>query len=75
MPAAYGAHPFSSDGYYVPDVEHLESFIAAGVEWLKTGSRGRLDAYLDRYVYEPKDHAGYLEQVGIRTLLGLGEVG
>jgi len=72
--APFGCHPFSSDGYYVPDIDHLEDFIAATSQWLKTGSRTRLDEYLNTYVYEAKDHIDYLERIGMRALLGLAEV-
>lgn len=71
--AQFGAHPFSADGYYVPDAQHLKHYLAAANEWLKTGSRSRLDDYFDTYVHEPKDHPDYLEAIGIRRLLSLHE--
>jgi glutaconate CoA-transferase subunit A len=71
--AQFGAHPFSADGFYRPDEEHLRSYIAAATDWLRTGSRQQLDDYLGRWVLEPADHAEYLERVGIRTLLSLHE--
>lgn len=71
--APFGAHPFSSDGYYRVDEAHLRLYIDAADEWLKTGSRQRLDDYLGRYVYEPTDHIDYLERVGLRQLLSLSE--
>jgi glutaconate CoA-transferase, subunit A len=69
----FGSHPFSTDGFYRPDVEHINEYLAAATEWLKTGSRDQLDAYFTRYIFEPKDHADYLERVGIRRLLSLHE--
>jgi len=69
----YGAHPFASHGYYPADEAHIREYVAAATDWLKSGSRARLDEYLDRYVREPADHAGYLERVGLRQVLALSE--
>lgn len=71
--AQFGAHPYSADGYYVPDAEHISSYVAAANDWLKTGNRSRIDQYLEEFVVGPKDHAEYLERVGIRKLLSLDE--
>lgn len=71
--APFGAHPFSSEGYYPPDVDRIREYVAAADDWLRTGSRGRIDEYLGRYLLEPADHAEYLERVGIRRLLSLSE--
>ena len=70
---SFGAHPFSTDGYYRPDEIHLRAYIAAATDLQKTGSRTQLDDYLGTYVFEPKDHADYLERIGIRRLLALRE--
>jgi glutaconate CoA-transferase subunit A len=69
----YGAHPFASHGYYPADREHIASYVAAATEWLKTGSRARLDDYLDRHLREPRDHVEHLERVGLRQVLSLSE--
>jgi glutaconate CoA-transferase subunit A len=69
----YGAHPFGSPGFHAPDADHISEYVAAAAEWLKSGSRARLDEYLDRYVHGPEDHVGYLEQVGVRRLVDLPE--
>ena len=69
----YGSHPFACDGHYPPDAAHIETYLEAAGEWLKSGSRDRLDAYLDRYCREPADHVAYLEQVGVRQVLELSE--
>jgi glutaconate CoA-transferase, subunit A len=71
--AHFGAHPFSADGYYVPDTEHIARYVSASSAWLKSGDRGPLERYLEEFVFEPKDHAAYLERVGIRRLLSLDE--
>jgi glutaconate CoA-transferase, subunit A len=69
----YGAHPFASHGYYPADEAHIRDYVAAATDWLKTGSRSRLDEYLDRYLREPADHVEYLDRVGFRQVLGLSE--
>jgi glutaconate CoA-transferase subunit A len=69
----YGAHPFASHGYYPADRDHIAEYVAAATDWLKTGSRSRLDEYLDRYLREPVDHLEYLERVGPRQVLSLSE--
>lgn len=69
----YGAHPFGSDGFYRPDNVLVSEYAAAAGDWLKTGSREQLDAFFARYVHGPADHAAYLEEVGMRRLLSLGE--
>lgn len=69
----YGAHPFASHGYYPADRDHIAEYVAAATDWLKTGSRSRLDEYLDRYLREPVDHVEYLERVGPRRVLSLSE--
>jgi len=71
--AQFGAHPFSAEGFYRPDEAHIRSYIAAADEWLRTGSRTRLDSYLERYVFGPADHIDYLETIGTRSLFGLYE--
>jgi glutaconate CoA-transferase subunit A len=69
----YGAHPFASHGYYPADEAHIREYAAAATDWLKTGSRSRLDDYLERYVRGPADHVEYLERVGVRQVLALSE--
>jgi glutaconate CoA-transferase subunit A len=71
--AQFGSHPYSADGYYVPDAEHINLYLSAANNWLKTGDRAQLDAYLEEFIIGPADHAGYLERVGIRKLLSLNE--
>jgi glutaconate CoA-transferase subunit A len=71
--APFGAHPFSSEGYYPPDIDHIRGYVAAADDWLRTGSREQLDEYLARYALEPADNADYLERVGMRRLISLSE--
>jgi glutaconate CoA-transferase subunit A len=71
--APFGAHPFASDGYYPPDEVHIAEYVAAAQQWLRRDDRGPLDAYLNHYVYEPKEHSDYLERIGLHQLLSLSE--
>ena len=71
--APYGAHPFGSEGYYPPDLEHLREYLEAANEHLRNNSRAKLDAYIARYFLEPSDDIDYLERIGLRQLLELSE--
>ncbi len=71
--APYGAHPFGSEGYYPPDLDHLQEYLATANQLLREGSRTALDSYLGRYFAEPGDNVAYLERVGLRRLLALSE--
>lgn len=70
--APYGAHPFSSPGFYLVDEEHLSGYVSAAKAAVK-GDRGPFEQYLERYVTGPADHLEYLERVGIRRLVELEE--
>lgn len=61
----YGAHPGESHGCYQADEEHLREYQKAARD------DATFKEYLDRYVYQPKDHAEYLEKIGIAKLLKL----
>lgn len=71
--AAFGAHPFASPGHYTEDREHIRQYVRAATAWAKEGSRAALEEYLDSFVRGPRDHIEYLERVGLRRLLALGE--
>jgi glutaconate CoA-transferase subunit A len=71
--APYGAHPFSSPGFYLEDRAHIGELVEAGRAFARRGDRGPFERYLDRYVRGPADHVAYLEAVGLRRLLSLGE--
>src|SRR5215831_11800524 len=73
MRAPFGAHPFSSPGFYLEDRDHIALLVEAGRSWARGGDRRPLEAYLDRYVRAPVDHVAYLETVGLRRLLSLHE--
>lgn len=71
--APYGAHPYSSPGFYVEDCEHIREYAAAAQAYTRLGDRGPFQGYLERYVLEPATHADYLERIGIKRLLSLNE--
>jgi glutaconate CoA-transferase, subunit A len=71
--APFGAHPFSSPGFYLEDRAHITELVDAGRAFARGGDRGPFEAYLDRYVRRPETHVDYLEQVGLRRLLSLNE--
>ncbi len=71
--AQFGSHPYASPGHYTEDKAHIKEYVRATTAWSKDDDLGPLKAYLDRWVFEPKDHIEYLERVGLRTLLSLGE--
>jgi glutaconate CoA-transferase subunit A len=70
--APWGAHPFSSPGHYLVDEVHLSEYVKVAREAVR-GERGPFEAYLERYVTGPASHLDYLEQVGVRRLVGLEE--
>ena len=69
----YGAHPFSSPGFYLEDIEHLKEYVAAANAYAKDGDRGPFEGYLERYILGPGDHLDYLEKIGVKRLLSLYE--
>ncbi len=73
--APYGAHPFSSPGFYLEDRAHIAELVAAGRAWARDRDRQPFEAYLARYVHGAPTHLDYLEAIGLRRLLGLDEWG
>jgi glutaconate CoA-transferase, subunit A len=73
MRAPFGAHPFSSPGFYVEDREHIRDLVEAGRSSSRSGDRKAFEAYLERYIRRPESHIDYLEAVGLRRLLSLHE--
>lgn len=71
--APFGAHPFSSQGHYREDDQHIRLYVAAATRWAKNGDPEPLEEYLDAYVRGPRDHYEYLERIGPRQFLALGE--
>jgi glutaconate CoA-transferase subunit A len=53
----YGAHPTFSSNNYALDEDHLKLY-------LDLVRNGRAEEYLQKYVFEPKDHLDYLERIG-----------
>lgn len=70
--APYGAHPFSSRGFYVQDQDHLRLYLDAATRSV-AGDAGGLMGYLDRYCREPRTLGDYLEHIGIKRLIALHE--
>lgn len=69
----YGAHPFSSPGFYLEDMEHLKEYVAAANMYAKKGKRHAFEEYLERYIFEPDSHLDYLDKIGIKRLFSLYE--
>ena len=61
----FAAHPGEACGHYAFDDEHMREYQKAGNE------DSTFSAYLDKYVYEPKNHLEYLERIGMPKLLKL----
>lgn len=55
-----GGHPTRVRGGYDLDAAHLAAYVEAAAD------DERFREYLGRYVYGPKDHAGYLDVCGRR---------
>ena len=71
--APYGSHPFSSSSFYLEDQNHIREYLKAANIYAKDRDRTALDEYLERYFYEPKTHADYLERIGVKRLISLYE--
>jgi len=71
--APYGAHPFSSPGFYLEDRAHIAELVEAGRRFARSGDRQPIEAYLTRYVDTAPTHVDYLEAVGLRRLFSLDE--
>jgi glutaconate CoA-transferase subunit A len=71
--APFGAHPFSSPGFYTEDQAHIKEYVTAATIWAKSGDDSAIKAYIEHYVMEPADHVAYLERIGLRQVLSLNE--
>jgi len=69
----FGAHPFSSPGFYLLDKEHLREYVAAARAYTMDGDRRLFEQYLQKYIYGVSSHLEYLEAIGINRLLSLHE--
>jgi len=68
--AKYGSHPGEMCYCYWRDGEHLQSFLKDSADPAKT------NAYLDKWVYGVKNHADYVQLVGMDRLAKLeSEIG
>ena len=71
--APFGAHPYSSPGFYAEDQAHIAEYVKAATQWAKEGDFSGLKAYIDTYIMDPQDHVEYMETVGVRRLFSLDE--
>lgn len=71
--APFGSHPMASPGHYIHDEAAIREYLDAGNVLQKTGDRGSIEAYFDKWVRDPASHFEYLEAVGIERLAGLEE--
>jgi glutaconate CoA-transferase subunit A len=71
--APFGAHPYSSPGFYTEDQDHIREYVTAASQWAKSGDFSALKIYIDKYIHGPDDHIAYLEKVGTRQILSLNE--
>lgn len=62
----FGTHPGALPGVLEQDAVHLQGYMEAAK------SPEAFLAYLERYVFGVRDHAEYLERVGIRVPAGVG---
>lgn len=72
--APWGAHPFSCEGHYLADTDHLKTYVAAASDAID-GERSDWEAHLDRYVYSLADHDDYVDQLGTTRRKKLREYG
>lgn len=71
--APYGSHPFAGPGFYIEDGAHLREYLAAAQDYAKRGDRSAYDAYLKKYIFDPKTHLDYLDVVGLKRLMSIHE--
>jgi len=70
--APFGAHPFSSHGFYPEDDDFLTEYVTSA--YLAT--KGEITGWTQfkrKYIDAPEDHLDYLDAVGIRKLFSLNE--
>ena len=64
----WGAHPTQLLSQYKADDAHMDEYVEA------SASEATFAAYLDKYVFGPKDHDAYLEMMGVVRMSRLSEV-
>jgi glutaconate CoA-transferase subunit A len=67
--APYGSHPTPTLGRYGADEEHCAAYAKAAE------SADSFKAYLDRFVFGPKDYYDYLDLIGARRLAAIQDLG
>ncbi|MBD3203507.1 hypothetical protein GF327_04385 [Candidatus Woesearchaeota archaeon] len=58
--ARFGAHPGASNGYYMPDLPHYEEYVKAA-EDSRVNKTNKFEKYMEKYVYNLKNHKEYLD--------------
>ncbi len=71
--APFGAHPYSSPGFYAEDQAHIAEYVKAATQWAKEGDFSALKTYIDKFIMGPRDHIEYMETVGMRRMFSLDE--
>lgn len=72
--APWGSHPFSCEGHYLADTEHLDTYVDAATAAID-GNTECWSAYLEEFVHEPATHAQYVDRLGTAHLSRLREYG
>ncbi len=67
----YGSAPHECYGVYEPMIKHMEYYI----ELVNKEPVAGMKDYLDRFVYEPKSWAGFLDLIGIEDVLRAARAG
>ncbi len=60
----FGAHPTVSPQCYQNDADHMKRYV-------DLVSKGKAEEYLNEFVRGPKDHADYIERVGLNNIFKL----
>ena len=63
----FGAHPTGSSHCYTYDEEHMRMY-------QELVGKGKEEEYLSKFVFGPKGHYEYLEQIGIERLFDLRKI-
>jgi glutaconate CoA-transferase, subunit A len=68
--ARFASHPFAGHGCYAEDARGIEEYVTATAA-LRKGNRDPFNAYLEKYIYGPRDHYEYLQLIGLERLFAL----
>lgn len=72
--APWGSHPFSCEGRYLADTDHLDAYVKAANKAIH-GDSTAWEAHLDKYIFGPTDHDSYVDQIGTARRTDLREYG